>query len=294
MIRSGIEQGLGNMGVIQQLGLPVDFFDITIVGVIELLLTIALVGLYWRMHRTQKRQADIQTTQNEIMNKQANIMAAQHQPDIEHDGGWKIDDDSIAIDDDSIAIPLSNRGNGPGKNLHIQCVIYRQNEQEGESVFTRADRGMGTVVGPVTTPLRRMDEQAVGYGSEEEWDDNAPESAIEEGETDVWFEGEIKLSPQTVGSPSYEAPFSEVIKRLSREWESDKFAFEIFLLYSDLVNQLYRLRLLGYKSVPLNENLDLQRAREFGEETGPIGDVVPDGTQSPMMELSAEDLSFGS
>jgi hypothetical protein len=256
-------------------------FGLTVSNLIQILLSIGLVGLYLFMYKTQQRQADIQETQNEIMNQQTALMAANHMPDVTQGGG-------LTVDGDTLSVELSNRGNGPAKNLQIECVLYhqRRSDDSEEFEFAPANIGVGTVVGPVLTPLERTKHS---QRERMEYEKEGLENTLEENEIGVWFESEIKLSPQAVGTGNYSAPFSEVMQRLNREWDVDEFAFELILIYSDVVNQMYALRLASYIDVPL-ENQNLQGAMQSGKEYDQIGGVIPEGVQEPAIVLEPSDF----
>lgn len=258
-------------------------FGLIVSNLIQILLSIGLVGLYLLMYKTQQRQADIQESQNEIMNQQTALMAANHMPDVAHEGGMKVNGDTLSVE-------LSNRGNGPAKNLRIECVLYHQgrSDDSGELEFAPANRGVGTVVGPVLSPLERT-EHPQATDNTENIDEKSLQNTLLEDEIGGWFESEIKLSPQAVGTGGYSAPFSEVMQRLNREWDVDEFAFELILIYSDVVNQMYALRLASYIDVPL-ENQNLQGAMQSGKEYDQIGGVIPEGVQEPAIVLEPSDF----
>jgi len=262
--------------------LPPDFWNVKFTDIISVLVTIGLFIVYWRMKNIQDEQNKIQRQQNRLMSRQTDLMAANHQP--------RLSRDSIRGEGDKLITRITNRGNGPAENLHIQCVVYEQTESEdGESLFGKGYKRQGTAVIPRWNPLTRHTGTLTDGG-----EPNISGSRIEEGDDGVQFEATIKMKPLSMGAGGYEAPFSEVMQRINREWDSDKIAIEFWLLFNDVTGNPFGFWFGSFYDIRLNSEIDMEGAIESGTEGGRIGDPVGEDEGASMMLIEPDDIDFGS
>jgi hypothetical protein len=88
------------------------------------------------------------------------------------------------------------------------------------------------------------------HGNEPPKINKVGESTVEKGEHSVLLEGVVKLKPFSGGSEPYEAPFSEVMQRLSREWSDiDYIALDLFVFFTDVVGEEYGMHVGSYRSI---------------------------------------------
>lgn len=265
--------------------LPTNFWNVDIADVISILLTLALVGVYLSMRNIQDEQNTIQRTQNELMQRQTALMAANHLP--------KIEIDRTFSKGDSIFVELANRGSGPAENLHIQCVVYKQTTPEdGETTYRGAYLDEGTVIGPQWLPLNRSGRDVLPDDFEPS---EGPINSIQADEQSVWFNSEISLRPMAMGADPYSAPFREVMQRVRREWSDvDEIAIEFFLLYTDVINQPYAKWLETYNNVPLQKKLNLHKAMSLGEVGKRVGKPVDEEEVGAMLMIDPDEIDFSS
>jgi hypothetical protein len=119
------------------------------------------------------------------------------------------------------------------------------------------------------------------------------DSTINEGEYSILFKGTTKLSPFAAGSDSYDAPFSEVMQRVSREWNDvDKIAIDLFLLYTDIVGQEYVIPIETYADITLHKNLTLEECINDGTERNRIGDPITEDDAATFIPLTPDNLDI--
>lgn len=262
--------------------LPTNFWNIKITDMISILVTIGLFIVYWRMKNIQDEQNKIQRQQNRLMSRQTDLMAANHQP--------RLAQESIKGDGNKLTTRITNHGNGPAENLHIQCVVYEQSySEDGEPVFAKGYKREGTAVVPKWNPLRRVTSGLADGG-----DPTFSESRIEEEDVGVPFEGVIKMKPLSMGSGEYEAPFSEVMQRINHEWNANKIAIEFWLLFSDVTGNPSGIWFGSFSEIELNSGLNIEKAIESGVEGEQIGGPVAEHEGASMLVIEPDDIDFGS
>lgn len=271
------------MEIILQL-LPPNFWNIDVADVISLLLTLGLFGVYLSMRSIQDEQNSIQRNQNRLMQRQTALMAANHQPRL------KFEDPEG--EGDTLKISIRNSGEGPADNIHSQCVVYQEKRGEDGPIFKPGYRGAGTVVSSALNPMSRKSLIREGNSS---GTDKIGESTVEAGEQSVLLESLIKLKPFSGGSEPYEAPFSEVIQRLSREWDDvDYLAMDVFILFTDVVGEEYAMHVKSYSGIPLSRDLTFEDSLEGANEHARIGDPMDEDDAAAMIPLNPENMGFGS
>lgn len=265
--------------------LPPNFWSVDIADVVSLLLTLGLFWVYLSMRNIQDEQNTIQRNQNRLMQRQTALMAANHQPRLTFDSHWG--------EDDTLALSIDNNGEGPADNIHSQCVIYKQKNGGDSPKFKLGYQGAGTVVSSALNPMIRRASTSIH-------DDKPPEmkkvgnSTVEAGETNVLFDGIVKLEPFSGGSEPYEAPFSEVMQRLSREWSDvDHIAIDLFVLFTDVVGEQYGMHIGSYEGISLDKDLTFEQSLERGEERSRIGNPITEDDAAAMIPLNPENMDLG-
>lgn len=266
--------------VVQQI--PADFWDIRVTDLISVLLTFGLFIVYWKMKNIQDEQNTIQRQQNRLMSRQTDIMSVNHRPILSRE--------AIRVNGDELTLEISNSGNGPAANLHLQCVVYEQKSAEdGEPIFGRGYKREGTAVVPKWNVLTRetVDARKSPYNI-----NTVSASQIEEGETNVSFDGEISLDLLAMGTSKYEVPFSEAMQRINREWDTEKVAIEFWLSGIDVTDNPVGYWFGSFVDIQLKKDLELEEAIRFGEEGARIGDPVNEDEGASMMILDGDDIQF--
>jgi hypothetical protein len=261
--------------------LPPAFWNVKFTDIISVIVTLGLFIVYLRMKNIQNEQNKIQRQQNKLMSRQTDLMSANHQP--------RLNRNSIRGEGDTLITRITNRGNGPAEDLHIQCVVYEQTESEdGEPLFRKGFKREGTALVPRRNPLNRHT-RTHSDGEEP----NISGSRIEEGDDRVQFEATIKMKPLSMGSGGYEAPFSEVMQRINREWDSDNIAIEFWLIFKDVTGNPFGFWFGSFRDIELNSELDMQRAIDSGIERKRIGNPVREDEAASMMLIEPDDFDFG-
>jgi len=261
--------------------LPPDFLNVRLTDVVSVLVTIGLFIVYWRMKNIQDEQNKIQRKQNRLMSRQTDLMAANHKPRLTRNGMWG--------DGDKVVTSVTNRGNGPAEKLHVQCVVYGQNSNDGEPLFRKGFKREGTAVVPKPNPLTRNLDYLADGG-----DPTLSANRIEEEDGDVRFESVIKMEPLSMNSSGYEAPFSEVMQRIRREWSTETIAIEFWLLFADVTGNPFALWFGSYTDIELRDGLNIEEAIESGQSGERIGNPVQEGESASVMMLNPDDIDFGS
>lgn len=108
---------------------------LTAVGILaNVLLTLGLLGVYFKLFGEQRRQAGIQDQQKEILKKQEKWMEASHAPKLLGIVN------TITGRDDVIRLDIENRGNGLASNINLGIEVRRPLDNplvtitEGESI----------------------------------------------------------------------------------------------------------------------------------------------------------------
>lgn len=264
--------------------LPPDFWSINATGVVSVLLTLALVWVYISMRNIQNEQNNIQRVQNQLMQRQTALMAANHQP--------RLNIEEIQGDNDELGLLISNEGNGPADNIHSQCVVYKQEGEENEADFRAGYRGTGTVISSSLNPLsRRPTASITGNGPPDT--NKIGEGTIGEGEHSILFSGVTKLRPFVAGTDSYDAPFSEVMQRVSREWNDVEYiAVDIFLLYTDIVGQEHAMSVETYAGINLHKDLNVEECINTGKKRNQIGDPITEDDTAAVIPLTPDNLQL--
>ncbi|WP_071932529.1 hypothetical protein [Halodesulfurarchaeum formicicum] len=264
--------------------LPPNFWSVDVADVVSLLLTVGLFLVYFSMRNIQDEQNTIQRTQNRLMQRQTALMAANHQP--------RLTFDSHRGDDDTLKLSIDNSGEGPADNIHSQCVIYEQEFGGDGPQFKPGYQGAGTVVSSALNPMVRKPTTSMH-------DDKPPdmnkvgESTVEAGEMNILLDGVIKLKPFSGGSEPYDAPFSEVMQRLSREWNDvDHIAIDLFVFFTDVVGEEYGMHVESYSDIPLSMDLTFEEALERGSKHSRIGDPLTEDDAAAMIPLNPENMDF--
>lgn len=257
---------------------PPNFWNVRFTDVISVLVTIGLFIVYWRMKNIQNEQNEIQRKQNQLMSRQTDLMAANHQP--------RLSRESIRGEGDKLITSITNRGNGPAENLHIQCVVYEHKvSDDGEPIFGKGYKRQGTAVVPRWNPLTRYTGTLTDGG-----EPKLSGSRIEEGDDKIQFQSTIKMKPLSMPSGGYEAPFSEVMQRINREWDADKIALEFWLLFNDVTGNPIGFWFGSFNDIELDSEIDLEKAIDSGTECRRIGDPVGEDEGASMMLLEPNDF----
>lgn len=265
--------------------LPPNFWSVDVADVVSLLLTLGLFWVYLSMRNIQDEQNTIQRNQNRLMQRQTALMAANHQPRLKFE--------NPDGKDDILKLLIDNNGEGPADNIHSQCVVYEQENGDNGPEFRAGYRGAGTVVSSALNPMSRKPTTSI-QGDKPPDVDKVGESTVEAGEYSVLFDGEVKLKPFSGGSEPYEAPFSEVMQRLSREWNDvDYIAIDLFVFFTDVVGEEYGMHVGSYSDIPLNRDLTFERSLEQGEKRSRIGDPITEDDAAAMIPLNPENMNFG-
>ncbi|SDK27524.1 hypothetical protein [Natronorubrum texcoconense] len=271
------------MSLIQSL--PSGFFNIDLGDVIYLLLTLALVVLYWKMYKFQEIMASIQHKQTDIMEKQANFMEANHQP--------ILDVEDITGDEDTLNISLKNRGNGPARNLLVQCVVYKQSDKttEAEVELRSGYRGEGSILAPQWNRLWRKSapEIRADGGSQ----DKGPYDGIEIDDPLTRFESDLTFKYMALGSGNYEVTFSDALDRVSREWDCEYIALDFHIAITDITRQVYAQSIGSLGNVPIDAEGTFEDAIEGAQIGAPIGEPVSEDEVASMLPIDADKINFG-
>ena len=264
--------------------LPPDFWSINATGVASVLLTLALVWAYISMRNIQNEQSKIQRVQNQLMQRQTALMAADHQP--------RLNIKEIQGDSDKLGLLISNEGNGPADNIRSQCIVYKQEGEGDKADFRAGYRGTGTVISSALNPLSRR--PTVGItGNSPPNTNRIGEGTIDEGEHSVLFKGVTKLRPFAAGADTYDAPFSEVMQRVSREWNGVEYiAVDIFLLYTDIIGQGHAISVETYAGISLHKNLNLEECINSGKKRDRIGDPITEDDTAAVVPLTPDNLEL--
>lgn len=264
--------------------LPPDFWSFNATDIVSVLLTLALVWVYISMRDIQSEQNTIQRMQNQLMQRQTALMAANHQP--------RLNIEKIQGDGDKLKLLLSNEGNGPADNIHSQCVIYRQEGKENDADFRAGFRGTGTVISSTLNPLSRRPTTSFS-SNEPPKTEKVGESTIDEGEHSVLFAGVTKLRPLAAGTDTYDAPFSEVMQRVSREWSGvEHIAIDLFLMYTDIVGQEYVMTIETYAGIDLHKDLEFEDCINTGKKRDRIGDPITEDDAAAIIPLTPDKLDL--
>lgn len=264
--------------------LPEGFFTVDVTDVISVFLSLILVILYWKMYRFQEIVATIQENQAKIMEKQTDFMEANHQP--------ILDIEEISADGDEINITLQNRGNGPARNLLIQCVAYKQMEKTTEegTELSNGYRGEGSVLAPKWNRLwRRSAPKLRADGGDQA---NGPHDGIETDEPPTQFEADLTFEYMAIGSGSYEVSFSEALERVSREWDAEYIALDFHIAFTDITRQVYSQSIGSFGNIPLDEGGTFEDALEDVYMGHPIDEPVSEDEVASMMPISSENVKY--
>lgn len=265
--------------------LPPNFWFVDAADVVSLLLTLGLFWVYLSMRNIQDEQNSIQRNQNRLMQRQTALMAANHQPRLQFN--------DTQGDEDSLKIWMDNTGEGPADNIHSQCVIYEQEKGQDGPRFKPGFRGSGTVVNSPLNPMSRRVTSGKANGQPPATTKEG-QSTVDAGEYSILLKGVVKLKPFSGGSEPYEAPFSEVMQRLSREWtDLDNIGFDIFDIFTDVVGDEYALHVESYSNIPLENDLTFEQALEKGEKHDRFGDPITEDDSVAMIPLTPEDMEIG-
>lgn len=260
--------------------LPPDFWNIRVTDAISVLLTLGLFVLYFRMKNIQDEQNRIQEKQNQLMSRQTDIMSADHRP--------RISRDMITADEDELTIMLSNYGNGPINDIHIQTVIYGQStNSDGDLLIKKGFERGGTAVVPKWNLLTQ--EESDGQQFEMDYSTSSA-SRLEEGDDEIKIKSEIGVNIMTVGTQKYEVPFSEAMQRINREWETDTIAIEFWMIGVDVTQRPLGFWMGTFYDVLLNDELDLETAIRFGDEGDRLGDPVREDEGKSMMIIDTDSI----
>lgn len=265
--------------------LPPDFWAIDVADVVSLLLTVGLFWVYLSMRTIQDEQNTIQRNQNRLMQRQTALMAANHQPRLKFD--------KPKGEGDTLKLWIDNTGEGPADNIHSQCVIYEQWKGDQGPEYRPGYRGAGTVVSSALNPMSRKPTTSDSDGQLPDTN-KVGESTVESGEHSVLLDGVVKLKPFSGGSEPYEAPFSEVMQRLSREWtDVDFIAIDLFVFFTDVVGEEYGMHVGSFSDIPLNKDLTFAQSIDLGETCSRIGDPITEDDAAAMIPLNPENMDFG-
>lgn len=257
--------------------------EIGVTELISLLLTAALVFLYWRMQRFQEIIASIQKKQTDLMKEQADLMAVNHQPVIELN--------SINALDDLLNVSILNTGNGPARNLLVQCVMYRQDGEADIGQKMNLQEGyVGT--GPVLGPKWNYMIRESAFPLLEGGDFDGPSDGIQAGEGPVEFSAEISFK-YMIPNKTHDLTFSEAIQRISQDWDSEFLAMDIHLAYVNLAQKAYTTPLVAIGNIPLDGDLTLEDVFEKGEMIAPLDEPISEDEIATMLPIDTEDIQFG-
>ena len=261
--------------------LPPDFFNFNISDVASVLLSLALVVLYWRMQKLQNNIVSVQEKQADIMRRQTSFMKADHEPVVEVEG--------LSGEDNSINITLTNRGNGPARNLLLHVVVYKQSEfVEDEPInISPGYRGKGSVIGPEWTHLWKVPPEE--YNEKDTIE--GPNGGIESGDVPTDFTSDLTFSYMTPGTGEYEVTFSEMMQRISKEWDCDYIALDIHIAYTNIAWEFNAIPAGSVGNIPVNSDLTIEEALDNPHIGGPLGDPVSKEEVASMIMM--DDINLG-
>jgi hypothetical protein len=246
-----------------------EIFEITISDLLSIVLSALLVLLYWKMSKIQSEQKQILESHDDALRQQAEIMSLDYQPDINCR--------KISAEGDTLYMLLSNDGLGSANALQAKCAIYSQRQKsDGEHAFELASLEEENTV--ITTHY------SSAYSSNEpgtQQEDRGLEK-IQPGESS-WFKSEIKM----VVNENEISPFSDVIQRLSVDWDTEWIAFDLYLGSLDALGRQHILILDSYRNVPLNP-MTLEEAIKQGEDSEPIH-MSTDEIKRPAVDVFEKD-----
>ena len=102
-----------------------------------------------------------------------------------------------------------------------------------------------------------------------------------------------KLRPFAAGADTYDAPFSEVMQRVSREWNGVEYiAVDIFLLYTDIIGQGHVMSVNTYAGINLHKNLNLEECINSGEKRDRIGDPITEDDTAAVIPLTPNNFEL--
>lgn len=206
-------------------------------SIIQLLFSGLLVMLYFSQHRTQRVQATIAQSHQEIL-------AANHKPEITIDQ-WTVEGNEVTF-------KLSNIGNGIAKDLYFGVYV----ETRKRPIHPMAKE---PDIGESPSILFRT-----GSG------EPSPGNYLEQGEKSVSFRGTAVAPKHWADHPQKwnNIPFSEAVERYADE-NMPLVAFHPIIQYKDITGQEYRERLFFGSVYTEYEKIDFQEALEKIHELDP-------------------------
>jgi hypothetical protein len=254
-------------------------FGLTVSSLLQIIVSLLIAGLYYLTWRVQRRQANIQETQNQIMEWQTRLMAAEYEPDI------VVED--FSADGNTAEITLSNVGRGRATDLKMQCLLYHKEDDGYLTAFS--NKVLGFVVTPKDLRLSRLGEKETFIGGESVVNTNTENDSLKNSigvqEQNIVFHTDVELEIKSI-RPVMDVNFTRAVEQIMEKWDVETIGFDFYLTYTDAVDQEFPVRIKSIKDVEVIEGLDLSDALESGEEMdAAVSTPVPDAAKPDDIQI---------
>ncbi len=245
--------------------LPDGFFLIDVADILTIVFVVILVVLFWRTYQIQELMATIQQTQAELMEQQTAFLKANHRP--------IIDLEAVGAEQNTLHVTLQNRGNGPARNLQLQCVVYKQNGEttNGPTELRDNEQHSDSVADPAWAHLWKT--SAPQLEANRGTQNPGPHDGIEPNSLPTQFEADISFAG-TLETRPHESTFSEVMEQIRREWSVEHIALDFHIAFTDVTIETHTQPIGSFGNIPTTTVYTLEEAIDDAQIRAPIGDAV--------------------
>jgi len=243
---------------------------LTVSDALQILVSVLIAGLYYLTLQNQRRQSAIQEKQNQIMQWQTRLMAAEYEPDLHAK--------DFSANGNTAELTLSNVGQGRATNLSLKCLMFYKHEGEYSTAFS--NQVLGSIITPkdlLLTRLGRREEFIAGKEAiNTKTDNDSLRNSLGAHEEEIVFHADVELEIESI-NPVMDVSFTRAVEHMMNKWDADTIGFDFYVFYKDVVDQEFPLRVASVKAVEAEEGLSLSDALENGKRVdSAVSTFVPD------------------